>query len=167
MNESRTARPSAAADVAAAIAGRWPLAGPFAGARTLAAVAGTDDPLGAAVTLAAQMSDAASTLGAAPDMLAAALEHAIDSPPARAGGARRLTREYSYLLSSYTAETCEPLPVFNTLRGAGVAGDDIRNAQPGIEYVLLVRDRGTAEWRTAMHGNRTIAEAVAFYWPAS
>lgn len=150
MEDTRTARPSAAADVAAAIAGRWPLSAGMTGARTLAAAAGTGDAIGAAVVLAARP-------------LAAAL------PPARsgAGGARPLTREYTYLLSSYTAETCEPLPVFNTLRGAGVAGDAIRTAQPGIEYVLLVRDRGTTEWRTAIHGNRTIAEAIAFYWAAS
>lgn len=166
MKTSRTARPSAAADVAAAIAGRWPLSSGMAGARTLAAVAGTDDPLGAAVAIAAQMSGVATPLGAVPGALAAALEPGA-AAPARAGGARRLTREYSYLLSSYTAEACEPLPTFNTLRGAGVAGDEIRHAQPGIQYVLLVRDRGTLEWRTAIHGNRTIAEAIAFYWPAS
>jgi hypothetical protein len=146
MQTNQSAPRSAAADVAQILAGAWPLDAGMDGARTLAAVAGTTDPAAAAVSLAAQMAGV--------------------PPRSQAGGARRLTREYSYLLSSYTAESCEPLPVFNTLRGAGVAGDEIRHAQPGIQYVLLVRDRGTLEWRTAV-GCQTITEAIAHHWPAS
>lgn len=73
-----------------------------------------------------------------------------------------MSKQYAALFSHYSADTGEPRAFDDIHKAAAYAGQVIA-AQPGIQFVLLVRDHPGTEWRTKV-GGRNIRQAVQFHF---